>query len=405
MLALTNVRLIDVQAETPVESGVLLVEGGRIVYAGPAAAAPAPGPDAVIVDGEGRSAVPGLANCHTHLTVDERDVERPRRVPADGEMGELLRSVARARRCLQNGITTLRDCNAPTYGPMALRAAFADGTLPGPRLFVSGHAICATGGHMHTMSFEADGPDMVRRGVREQLKAGADFIKLVAEASSGSGAFDRPSLQLTVDEMRAAVEVAHRTGKQVTAHAVTRYGVRDALDAGVDCVEHGYDLTDELIELMRARNTWLVPTLSVHGAMLRRADEMRLTADRRSISERILETGLRSVERARQAGVRIACGSDAGSPLNPVWEIVPELRLLCQAGFRPGEALTAATLRAAELIGVEHDQGKLEAGKRADVVLVDGDPLASVEALSKVVMVLKDGEIVANFRRELRAAG
>src|SRR5262245_58844697 len=201
---------------------MLVVVGQRLEYVGAAREAPV---GEQVLDGGGRTVVPGLVNCHTHLTLDERDVVRPRRVPPDGELPEILRSVARGRRTVENGITTVRDCNAPTYATMALRQAFADGTLPCPRLFASGRRICMTGGHMHTMSFEADGADSVRRGVREQLKAGADFIKLVAEASSGSGAFDTPSLQLTVEEMAAAVEVAHRTGKRVTAHAVTRHGV------------------------------------------------------------------------------------------------------------------------------------------------------------------------------------
>lgn len=394
-LTLRNVKLVDGRGGPALDDAVLIVGGQRLVYAGPAAGA-VDQPESTVVDGGGRYVVPGLVNCHTHLTLDERDVARPRLPPAAGELGEVLKAVARGRRCLENGITTLRDCNAPTYGTMALRQAFADGTLSGPRLFVSGHAICATGGHMHYMSYEADGVDSVRHGVREQLKAGADFIKLVAEASSGSGAFDKPSLQLTVDEMAAAVEVAHRTGKRVTAHAVTRYGVADALAAGVDCIEHGYDLTDELIEHMLDHGTWLVPTLSVHDAMLRRGSEMGLTAERRLSSERILARGVESLSRARLAGLNVACGSDAGSPLNPVWELVPELRLLCQAGYSAGEAIEAATRRAAELIGVEADQGTLEAGKRADFCLVDDDPLADVGALEQVVAVVKDGELAVN---------
>jgi imidazolonepropionase-like amidohydrolase len=392
-LIITNVRIVDGRGGEPIDDGMLVVRGQRLDYVGARREVP-DGED--MLDGGGRSVVPGLANCHTHLTVDERDVVRPRRAPADGEVAEILRSVARARRAVETGITTVRDCNAPTYATMALRQAFADRTLPGPRLFASGQAICMTGGHMHTMSYEADGADGVRRGVREQLKAGADFIKLVAEASSGSGAFDTPSLQLTVDEMSAAVEVAHRMGKRVTAHAVTRHGVSEALSAGVDSIEHGYDLTEPLIERMLSRGTWLVPTLSVHDAMLRRGHEIGISAERRASSERILARGLDSVGRAFQAGVKIACGSDAGSPLNPVWELVPELRLLCQAGLTPGQAIEAATHRAAELIGVDSDQGTLEAGKRADLVLVDGDPLADIGALANVTAVVKDGALVVS---------
>lgn len=391
-----NVRLIDGRGGPALEDAAIAIEGTRILYAGPRAAAPRAGHGSEI-DGGGRAAVPGLINCHTHITIDEQDLISPRRYYLEGELLGLLQAAARGRRALENGITTFRDCNAPGAATIALRTAFERGLLPGPRLFISGSAICATGGHMHSISREADGPEEVRKGVREQLKAGADFIKLVAEASSSGGAFTRPSLQLSAVEMGAAVDVAHRLGRRVTVHAVSRHGIAEGLAAGVDCVEHGYDLTDELIGTMRERGTWLVPTLSVHDAILR-LGRGRWSADRIEASERILATGLASVGRAYRAGLNIACGSDAGSPLNPVWELVPELRLLCRAGLTPGQALEAATRRAAELLGVASDLGTIEAGRLADIVLVDGDPTVDVGALERVSLVMKEGEVVADRR-------
>lgn len=390
-LLLTNLRIVDGRGGGAIEGGAIGIDGQRLAYVGPAAGAPKIA--ARTIDGKGRTAVPGLINSHTHISIDEQDVVTPRRYYLEGAELGLLQAAARGRRALENGITTVRDCNSPGTGTLALRTAFARRLLPGPRIFASARAICATGGHMSAISFEADGPDEVRKGVRQQLKAGADFIKLVAEAPSGGGAFERSSLQLSAEEMCAGVDVAHRLGKRVTAHAVSRHGVAEALKAGVDCIEHGYDLTDELIATMVERGTWLVPTLSVHDAILRHRDTGNWSAERLQSSERILATGIASAGRAFRAGVNVACGSDAGSPMNPVWELVPELRLLGQAGLTAGQALESATRRSAELIGAEKDLGTLEKGKYADVVVVDGDPLRDVGALEHIVIVIKDGEV------------
>lgn len=392
-LLIRDVRLIDGRGGTALDGAVVAVEGRRIAYAG--AAAGAPRAARRVVDAHGHSVIPGLVNCHTHLVMDERDVARPRSAYPDGELVGLLRTAPRARRALENGITTLRDCNAPGVGTFALRRVFDEGALPGPRLFLSGMAICATGGHMHTFSYEADGPDAVRHGVREQLKAGADFIKLVAEASSSGGAFGRPSVELSAEEMRAGVDAAHHVSRRVTAHALTRQGVAEALAAGVDSIEHGYDMTDDLLSAMSERGVWLVPTLSVHDSIVRLGPAEGWTAERVALSSRIRAMALDTVRRARRLGVRVACGSDAGSPLNPVWELVRELELLVEAGMTHAEALTAATADAAELIG-STEIGVVEAGRLADLVVVRGDPFTDLEALRRVRAVVKGGALVVD---------
>jgi imidazolonepropionase-like amidohydrolase len=391
-LLVTNVTLIDGTGADPVENAAIAIEGSRITYAG--RASDAPRNVATTIDGRRRRAVPGLINAHTHITLNELDLVTPRVYYPEGENLGILQAASRARRALENGITSLRDCNAPGYGTIALRTAFSKKLLSGPRLFVSGCAICATGGHMYGASFEADGADEVRKGVRKQVKFGANFIKLVAEGSTTAGTFGEPNLQLSTSEMAAGVEVAHRLSKKVTAHVVTREGAREALAAGVDCLEHGYDLPEDVIATMLGRSTWVVPTLSVHDSILRNGRDAGWTRERLKISERVLETAMASAGRAFRAGVNVACGTDAGSPFNPVWDLVPELRLLCQAGLTPGQALEAATRRNAELIGVASELGTLEPGKFADILLVEGDPLRDVGALCAPSLVIKDGDVV-----------
>lgn len=244
---------------------------------------------------------------------------------------------------------------------------------------------------MHAISYQADTPDEVVRGVRAQAGAGADFIKLVADGTSTAGPAGAGLPRLSTEAMRAGVEAAHALGKRVSSHAVSREGVSASLNAGADCIEHGYDLPDDIVATMRERGTWLVPTLSVHGAIVRRGAAHGWAPERLRRSEEMLATALASVGRAFRAGVPVACGSDAGSPFNAVWELVSELQLLREAGLTPGQALEAATRRAAEAIGAGADFGTLQAGKRADVVLVQGDPLRDVAALGSVYAVVKDG--------------
>ena len=391
-LLLRNLTLVDGRGGDPVADAVIAIAGGRIVHAGRASDGPRGA--AEVIDAGGHVAVPGLINAHVHLALDESDLRVPRLYMRDGEQLGILQAASRAHRALVNGVTTLRDCNAPGKGLLALRQAFGERLLPGPRLVCCGCAICATGGHMHAISIQADTPEEVAAGVQSQVEAGADFIKLVADGTSTAGPGGAQLPGLSVAALKAGVDAAHASGRRASAHAVSREGVRASLAAGADCIEHGYDLPEDLIAAMRAQGTRLVPTLSVHGAIVRHGPARGWPADRVKRSEEMLATALSSVGRAAKAGIPVACGSDAGSPFNAAWELVPELSLLCEAGLTPAGALACATVRAAEALALDQDIGTLEAGKCADVVLVEGDPLRDIGALGRVRMVIRGGEVV-----------
>lgn len=396
-LVLLHARLIGADGNVAFADGALGVEGSHLGFVGPSSSAPDPSPGGKVIDCRGMTALPGLINCHSHLAIDEVDLAGGtlRRYPR-GEAWAMLASAARGRRCLEAGITTLRDCNAPSHATFGLRDAFDDWLLPGPRLLLNGMAICATGGHTHVISRQADGPDDVRKAVREQLRAGADFIKLMIEGGPEESGSALARQELGDEEIRTAVAAAHGFGRPITAHAVTPKCVGAVLDAGIDCVEHGTDASEEQLAQMARQQTWLVPTLAAFEAPIRNRDQPGMDPIRVRRAEAIVERGVRTVSRALKAGVRVACGSDGGSPGNPVWELVPELRLLMAAGMTPEQAISSATSVAASLCGLQDKLGVLAAGQLADVLVVGADPLQDIGALEDVRMVLRDGRIVRN---------
>jgi imidazolonepropionase-like amidohydrolase len=194
--------------------------------------------------------------------------------------------------------------------------------------------------------------------------------------------------------MHAGVDAAHRLGRAVTAHAVSRLGVAGAVEAGVDSIEHGYQIDDATLSKMAERGTWLVPTLSVHDQIVRRGSDAGYGPDRVEQSRRIRAAAMENLGRALAAGVRIACGSDAGSPLNPVWELAPELTAMVDAGMSPTDAVRAATTGSATLLGKEDELGAIQPGATADLLIVDGDVAADIGSVDRVRVVIQGGVLV-----------
>ncbi|MFF7474770.1 amidohydrolase family protein [Streptomyces sp. NPDC008092] len=398
-----HATLIDGTGAAPVPDAVLVVEDdGVISYAGPAAHAPPAAPAATETDLGGRTLLPGFFDCHVHLCM----------TPGRGLLAGLaadptvatFETAERMRATLHAGVTTLRDLGGV---PAGYRTAVERGLVDGPRLQVAVKVIGHTGGHADCtlpggidaaphLGEIADTPDEVRIAARRMLRAGADLVKVCATGGMGSPHDDPDDEGLTRDELSAVVEEARRhRGKPVAAHAQGTAGIRNALQAGVTSIEHGYGITDELCDLALEQGAFLVPTLSTVFAPLDRAAMAEHHFRKKS---RWSGTSKENIAHAIARGVPIALGTDAG--VVPHARNLLELSYLVELGMDPLDAITAGTLNAARLLGLEEQLGSLEAGKTADFVVVDGDPVRDVAVLGQpenVVLVARAGSVRKNI--------
>jgi imidazolonepropionase-like amidohydrolase len=389
---LRNARLLDGTGAPPRPSVDVLFERGTIATIGGELA----GIDAEIVDLRGRTLMPGLIDCHVHVTFsgEPQEVERAATVPVPDLAWT---AAANARATLEAGVTTVRDVGARAGVAIRLREAIAAGRVLGPRMRAAGSIICMTGGHGWFIGREADGPDDVRRAVREQLKAGADCIKFTATGGGMTPGVDPRASSFTEAELAAGVDEAHKAFRRAIAHAQGNAGIKNAVRAGIDSVEHGVYLDDAVVEEMRRLGTFLVPTLVSPAMIARHGIEAGIPAYVVKKASGVLEIHRESFRKAVRAGVRIAMGTDAGTPFNRHGANAQELALMVEGGMSPAEAIVAATRNAAELLDLLDVTGTVEPGKAADLLVVDGDPLADVRVLedrARLLGVLKDGRWV-----------
>ena len=390
--AIIGGRVLDGTGDPPIDDGLVVVSGNVIEHAGHRGGYKLEG-DISRVDARGKTILPGLFNCHAHLCHPEpQDPEFSWPTPAVS----ILLATKYARQTLESGVTTVRDMGSYHDGTVGLRDAIARGVIVGPRILVSVRPITITGGHWHFVGVEADGPDDVRRKAREQLKAGADHIKLMATAGVGTPGQRGTETQFTREEIAAAVDVAERAGKRVAAHAHADQGVLDCVEAGVTTIEHGSGISQRTATLMAERGVFLVPTMQVLYFIAERGSEIGVPAWKVENSKRRLEIRARNLPVALREGVLLAFGTDSGGRYSPHGEIVTEMKLLHDLGVSTSDVIHCATLASARACGMDDRLGSLEAGKLADVVVVDGNPLDDFEAFRKVVMVLKEGELVVN---------
>jgi imidazolonepropionase-like amidohydrolase len=402
-------RLLDGRSPDAIGDGVLITdEKGRIVAAGPASAVSVP-KDAERIDVSGLTVMPGIIDCHVHLSLRLEPVaEQVQRSATD----LVVRALGAGREFLEGGVTTIRDAG---YTPAGIKRAFASGAFPGPRTQVSCMPLSQTGGHgdgwtpsgaiLETEVSDlppgiADGVDAVRRAARMQIRAGADWIKVMATGGVLSAADTPDASQFTVDEMRAIVEEATAAGiKGTLAHAEGTAGIKNALRAGITSIEHGDLLDDEGIDLMLERNVPLVPTFNINFALMDKdrvargdvppwaIEKMAYLFDKQQVNFR------HAVER----GVRVVMGTDSFSGMYPP----SELAHMAAFGLGPFRAIQAATLDAAALLGIAGQVGTLEPGKFADLIAVTGDPLAEPELWrdpARIVFVMQGGRIAADRR-------
>ena len=386
-------------------NGVVCLEGDHITAVAPASAIPTGGRDVQVLDAAGQFIMPGMIDCHVHLLSSGAPDYAIR------GLKELLpytaiRGAANAKILLDMGYTTLRDVGAMGYGNIALRQAIEDGLVPGPRLYAAGHSLSVPGGHGDSyyrpeVRVERDGlvngPEEARRAVRELIKMRADVIKLLVTGGVMTDGSDVGVLQWAPDELQAAIAQAHQLGRRVAGHCHGAAGVKEAIRAGLDTVEHGTLLDDEALALMQRHGTYYVPTLVAPFHICAGGTASGIPAYAVQKSHLVMERHKESVRQAHKLGVKIAMGTDCGTPFNVAGKNALELELLMQNGLSAAEALMATTRVAAEAIGIHNCTGTLEPGKWADIIVVHGDPLDDIRVLQhaeRILYVIKAGQIV-----------
>ncbi len=407
---LRSARLLDVARGELVEPGELLIQGERIGELAPRSVPK----DAVVIDLGDLTLLPGLMDMEVNLLLGGPDHASPLNAVQDDPALRTLRAVANARRTLRAGFTTVRNLGLfiQTGGlllDVALKKAIDFGWIEGPRVVPAGHAITPTGGHLDPTMFQAFAPhvlpltveegiangiDEVRKAVRYQIKHGARVIKVCASGGVMSHTGPAGAQQYSNEELRAIVDEAHRAGLKVAAHAHGDDGIRAAIEAGIDCIEHGSLMSDDTLKLMIARGTFLVATTYLADGMDVSHAAPELQAKAAEVFPRARET----ISKAIRSGARIACGTDA--PAIPHGKNAKELIALVARGMTPLQAIRAATTVSAELIDVD-DRGRLEPGLLADVIGVPGNPLSDIGVTEQVRFVMKGGQV---YRHDARAA-
>ena len=391
-MILRGATLIDGTGAPPVRDRAVVVTDRRIS----SIVADRPPRDGAVLDLGGLTLLPGLVNCHVHLCLSG-DADPSRTLTDESYAATVVNAVVRARRTVEAGVTTVRDLGGREYAEIAVRDAVRAGLVPGPRILCAGRAVCITGGHgWRLLGRQADGPDDLRRAVREQLRAGADVIKLIATGGVMTPGVDPRAAQLTLEELRAGVDEAHRARRRAAAHAMADEGIAWCLDAGIDTIEHGVFLTEALAARMATQGTALVATLVAPHAIVEGGLAAGIPEFAVNKSLALRERHLESFRLALRAGVTIAAGTDAGTPLNPHGTIVPELGLMVGAGMAPLQALRAATSVAAQVLGIAADTGSIAPGLAADLIAVEGDPATDIKALDAIRLVIADGRTVLN---------
>ncbi len=399
-------RMFDGRSDETVANAVIVVEGSKIKEAGSNLTVPA---GATVVDLGDATLLAGFIDSHMHLTEEAGDdyvygfFEGLRRTVGE----DALRAGNFAKRLLEAGFTTVRNVGAFDDVDVGLRNAIAKGFVPGPRMLVSRYPIGATGGHCDQTGFppntfgpewgpekgKASGAAQVRQAVRLQVKYGADVIKMCVSGGVLSLGDEVSVPQMTDDEIAAAVDEAHRLGKKTAAHAHGDLAARAAVKAGIDSIEHGSFLTDVTLSLMKARGTYLVPTLLVGDWVTR--PEAKFPPNVAAKAKAAVSVRSDMFRRAQKIGVKIAFGTDAAFSYGVQ---AREFALMTGLGMTPAAALRSAGPGAADLLGLSSLIGTLERGKEADIIAVPGDPLNDIHSTEKVLFVMKGGKI---YRRSL----
>jgi imidazolonepropionase-like amidohydrolase len=401
-LAIRCGQLIDVNSGSTVTGATILVRGHRIEAVGLNLVVPH---GSKVLDLSRATCLPGLMDLHAHFMFDpSRSTDENYFLGSSAY--KALHGLKRVQEFLQLGFTTLRDPSDfdKYFAMVEVRDAIARGDFVGPRIFAAPHALTATGGHGDFNDLAPDvvemafgkvisGPNSAREAVREEIKYGADWIKLFVSGGIMSAHDDPRVQQLTDEEVQAAVDEAHRFKKKVAVHAIGSEAIKESIRAGVDSVEHGDLIDDEGIRLMKERGTYLDPTLYVLNYIVEEGPKIGIPENSIAKGRAILEERDRCIRKAFAARVKVVFGSDA---IYPISYVPREFQLMVKLGLTPMEAIQAATINSATLLGIQDMVGSLEAGKHADIIATEQNPVDDVGALAHVKFVMKGGQVVKN---------
>lgn len=406
-----NAFLIDGRGGPPVEGAGLLVEGERIAWVGRMVEAPPAAPGARVVEAAGKTLLPGLIEAHLHLSY--RDVRELPDLDLKCPVEETtIRAVAHARIALECGYTGAVSAGALHRVDVAMRNAIRDGIVEGPRLVAAGRDICATGGMldwngswlklgMDGLGIFADGPDECRKAARQVIKEGAEIVKTYVTGEGMLFECTAEEVTFTEEELRVICEESHRRGRLVSAHSRGAEGCKISVRAGVDIIDHGTLIDSECVDLMAARNTFVVPALNYQIAVLERGPEFGFPEEflNRTQYREELEAAYANMRRLFDAGVRVLPGGDYGFAWCPHGEYARDLQTFVEnIGFTPMQTLVAATKWGSELMRKENEIGTLETGKLADLLLVDGNPLEDIRLFQdrrRLALVMQGGRAKA----------
>ena len=392
-------RLVDGTGAEPIEAARMILEGERIREVGPAGRVGVPSGEVERIDFSEYTIMPGLLDGHVHLVFSARPTALPDILSEDNPR-ILLRAVHNAQLALRVGVTTVRDCGGRDLMPLKLRDAIAAGVLPGPRILAAGPAITVTGGHCYFFNGEVDSVDGIRHLARKLAKDGVDFFKVMSTGGRMTPNTNVTAAQFTVEELTALVQEARRMNRKTTAHGHGTAGIRNAVAAGIDCIEHCtwvsehddtvVDYDPAVADQMARQGTYLSPTISPARVLDTVSDEHLTEARRRT---RAMRPKIREAQRDMLArGVKVIGSTDAGVANVPLDSMPGELEAAVEElGLTPMQAITAATYTGAQAFDRADDFGSLRAGLRADFLVVDGDPTKDISDVRKLRWVFKDG--------------
>ena len=381
----TNCLILN-PADKTCMKGSVLVDGTVISAVGADLQEPS---DAEVIDLQGMTLMPGLFNCHTHLTNGCEAVE----TEAKDICQYTMQGVENLKKFVTSGVTFIRDVGSRDYIDIDIRNEAKKGRMTAPDMVVSGRIICMTGGHGWTTGRQADGVDECRKAAREQMRAGADWLKVMATGGVMTKGVEPGSPQLNEDELHAVCEEAHKAGMKVATHAQGMTGIKNALRAGVDSIEHGFYMDEWCFDWMRKHNVFYVPTLSAMYWLYVNGTEKGVEKFVMRKVYAAYDAHRETFKKAYLAGVKIACGTDAGTPFNYHDKTGYELVLMNECGMDPWDALASATVNAAELCGVSDSLGVISEGRRANLAVFASNPAENIHAIMDCRMTVIGGEI------------